>query len=85
MAEKTFAEGIYYEAPSDKAPAWVKGKLSFKVADAVKFLQANENNAGYCNVDILEGKSGKVYTALNDYKPEKPEAFKDDGSSSVPF
>ncbi len=76
MSEKQFAKGIFVEKPSPKAPDFVITKLSFKVAEAIAFLQENENNAGYVNVDVLMAKDGqKYYAALNDFKPSKPDSL----------
>ena len=91
MTDKIFAEGIYFSAPNEKAPDFVKGKLSFKVLDAIKFLEANVNNAGYVNCDIKESKGGKIYVELNTFKVEKPESLKEETQEesnlddSVPF
>lgn len=76
--EKILAKGIYVEKPSTNAPDWVIAKVSFKVADAVKFLVEHENNAGYCNLDVLMTKDGtKFYAALNQFEPKKPESLKE--------
>lgn len=83
--EKQFAKGIYAELPSEKAPSFIKMKLSFKVADAAAFLAEHENNAGYVNCDVKESKDGKIYVELNDFKPKKPESLEETGESSVPF
>ena len=81
--DKIFPDGIYFNLPSDKAPEWVKGKLTFKVDEAVKFLEANQNNAGLCNIDLLLSKTGKGYAALNQFEPKKPESLQqDDGAES---
>lgn len=73
MAEKIFAKGINFRAPRDKAPSWIKGSISFKVADAIAFLQQHENVAGFVNVDVKESKDGgTLYCELNTYKPERP-------------
>jgi hypothetical protein len=69
MAE--LAKGFFFEKPSDKAPAFVKGRVSIKVAEAITMLQASQNNAGYVNLDLLESKDGqKQYFTINDYQPK---------------
>lgn len=96
--ETTFAEGIYFDLPREGAPDYVKGRISFKVAEAVAFLQAHTNNGGYCNLDLKIGKSGKPYAQLNTWQPGKPAALdeaaelptveyptEDIDTSSVPF
>lgn len=66
--EKQFATGLYYELPNEKAPEWVKGKISVKVSEFIPFLEAHVNGGGYVNLDVLEAKSGKLYVVLNEYK-----------------
>jgi hypothetical protein len=88
MSDKTFAEGIYFDLPREGAPDFVKGRMSFKVAEAVVFLQKHENNAGYVNLDLKVGKSGKAYAELNTYVPTKPEGLKEEAAeeeSEIPF
>lgn len=65
-SNKIFAKGINFKRQST-APSWVIGQQSFKVSEAVEFLQANQNQAGYVNVDIKVNKDGKYYIELNQY------------------
>lgn len=65
------ANGFFFEKPSAQAPAFVKGRVSIKVAEAITMLQAKQNNAGYVNLDLLESKDGqKQYFTINDYQPK---------------
>lgn len=73
MSDKIFAQGIFFDKPSDKAPEFVKGKISFKVEEAVAFLQENTNSKGYVNLDLLKSQAGKLYLQVNDWEPEKKE------------
>ena len=75
MADKVLAIGFFGKAPRAGAPAFVKGSVSVKVQDAIAFLQQNENEAGYVNIDLLENKTdpSKWNAFLNDWKPEKKE------------
>lgn len=70
--EKVFTNGLIFKAPSEKAPDFVRGSLSVKVADFVAFLQEHETNSGWVNIDIKESREGKLYCELNTYKPERP-------------
>jgi len=64
--EKKFVDGlIVKDAPVD----FVVAKLSFKVDELKAFLDANNNN-GWVNADILTSKAGKMYAALNEWKPD---------------
>lgn len=89
MAEKKLAEGFYFDRPREGAPDFVKGKLSVKAEQAIPFIEANKNEKGYINLDLLVSKEGKLYLSLNDWKPEaKKEAEYPDGGidpASVPF
>lgn len=72
MADIILAGGMRFEKPSDatkeKAP-WVKGKLSFKVDEAIEFLQKYKSETGWVNCDLkLSEKTGKLYLALNTFK-----------------
>lgn len=77
MAEKTFAEGAFWKEPREGAPEFVVGSLGIKVEDFKKFLDTHVKNNGYVDFDILKGRSGKPYMALNTYKSEKPEVAKE--------
>ena len=68
MADKIFADGIRFERRPEKAPEWVKGKISFKVDDAIKFLTENKNDRGWVNLDLKQSKDGKLYLELNTFK-----------------
>jgi hypothetical protein len=78
MAEKIFADGLIVKQPRENAPEFVMGSLSVKVEEFKHFLDAHVTNAGWVNIDLLVGKSGKPYAALNTYKPEKPDSLKED-------
>src|SRR5690348_11929338 len=71
MSEKIFATGIYASAPHENAPEFVKAKISIKVAEAIAFLQENEKQSGYVDLDIKESKGGKWYVELNEYVPKE--------------
>jgi hypothetical protein len=98
MAEKAFADGMIFKLPREGAPDYVKGSVSIKVAEFVAFLQDNEKNSGWVNIDLLVGKSGKPYAALNTYQLEKPDSLQEEeeprdvsdhsdnvGGSEIPF
>ena len=83
-----FIDGLFIGDTSN-APEFVKGKLSINVAKFVAYIQANQNEKGYVNIDILESRdSGKLYAKLNDWKPtggqqkSEPKQMED---SSLPF
>jgi len=72
MSEKVFAKGLFAKAKNEKAPAFVKGRLSFYVEDFITFLNEHKNEQGYVNLDLLENKTdpSKWSATLNDFKPD---------------
>lgn len=78
--EKKLLKGIYFDRPREGAPAFVKGRMSIKVADAVEFLRENVNEKGYINADLLQSKDGtKLYFHLDEWTPtENKEGAKAD-------
>lgn len=62
-------EGLFFTLPPAEAPDFAKGRLSIKVIDFVKYLEANQNVAGYVNIDLLVSQGGKPYAKLNTWKP----------------
>lgn len=74
--EKQFTKGFYFKK-HEKAPSFVVGQLSIKVPDAIPFLEENQSNAGYVNIDIKLSKNGTYYCELNTWKPTKDTASED--------
>jgi len=65
MTEKQFPEGIIIKAVETKYGEMLK--LSFKVDEAIKYLQEKSNN-GWVNIDVKRAKQGnKPYLELNSY------------------
>ncbi len=69
---KTFPKGIFFQKPREGAPDFVRGNLSFKVDEAIAFLNEHKNAQGYVNIDMLKSEKG-IYLALNEWK--KPETL----------
>jgi len=64
--DKVFADGIIFKR-NDNAPSFAIGKLSFKVDEAIAFLQANDKN-GWVNCNINKAQSGKIYIELDTWE-----------------
>ena len=77
--ENKFIQGLF-TSRRDNSPEFVKANLSFRTEQFIKWLKANTNDKGYCNVDILESKEGKLYAKLNDWKPSEKFVKNEDGS-----
>lgn len=83
--EKVFAKGFWFERPHTNAPAWVKGRVSIKVSEAVEWLESNKSERGYVNMQLLLAKDGeKLYFALDEWKPEAKKE-EEINPSDVPF
>lgn len=64
-------KGIFWNAPSDNAPDFVKGKISIKITDALAWLDSVKNSAGYVNLQLLETKDkSKLYLKLDSFQPK---------------
>ena len=70
MSEKKFAKGFYGTMKPQNAPSFVLGRVSIKVEDAIQWLQENKNDKGYVNLDINEGRDGKLSIFINEFKPK---------------
>lgn len=78
---KTFPKGIFFQKPRENAPEFVRGSLSFKVDEAIQFLNEHKNAQGYVNIDMLKSEKG-IYLALNEWK--KPEGLGDTKEKKTP-
>ena len=70
MDNKIFIDGMFFKRPDDttkeKAPS-VKGKISIKMSDFLKFLEQYKNEE-WLNIDLKESKDKtKLYLELNTY------------------
>ena len=80
MSETVFADGFILKAPHENAPKFIKGSLSVKVDEAIKFLEDNKDARGWVNLDLKVGQSGKWYVQRNEWKPEP----KEEGAPAYP-
>lgn len=70
MAEKIFVDGLFYSLPNTKAPEWVIANLSINVKKLTEFLQKQEAERGWVNIDVKKSKSGSIYCEVSTYKPK---------------
>lgn len=70
MAEKIFVDGLFYNLPNTKAPEWVLANLSINVKKFTEFLQEQEAERGWVNIDVKKSKSGSIYCEVSTYKPK---------------
>jgi hypothetical protein len=66
-----FIPGLFVKAPHERAPDFIKHRLSIKNADLIAFLQERvAAGEEWTNADIKESRDGKPYAAMDDWKPE---------------
>ena len=68
MSEKVFIPGLSAKKPHDRAPSFVKAKISIKVADLLEYLQAQDGE--WINGDLKESQGGTFYIELDTWKPD---------------
>lgn len=78
MNDVIFLEGLSIKPPHEKAPSWVKGKVSIKVNEFIEALKQHQNDKGWVNIDLKEAKSGGLYFSLDTYKKENVPDKKND-------
>jgi hypothetical protein len=89
-----FVEGLYYKEPRANAPDYVKGSISIQPAKLAAWCQTHASDE-WVNVDVKESKGGKIYCAVNDWKPgqsreerkpaPKPQAADEFTDDQIPF
>ena len=69
--ETKFIPGLMAKAPHDRAPEYVKAKLSIKRQELLAWLQ--DQPGDWINADVKVSQNGKWYVALDDWKPNQGE------------
>jgi hypothetical protein len=98
MADNNFIDGLIVKAPNERAPEYVKAKLSLNRPKLIAWLQKQEGE--WVNADIKVSQNGKWYAAVDNWKPEggqrqeraqrqqnapAPAGGFDDDPDSIPF
>lgn len=75
-SEMVFVQGMSFRAVPPTAPETVRGSISFKANEMIKFLQENVDEKGWVNIKMMKSKEKQsIYFILDTYKPKKnPEA-----------
>ena len=87
--ETVFADGIYLNTVSEKAPEFIKANVSIHLKKAQEWLYAMEQQGmadekGYIKLVGKESKQGKRYLQLDTWKPEqKRDAFLPDADGPI--
>ena len=65
-----YSQGIYFNKKHEKAPEFVLGSLSIRKQSFLDWLGAQPaDEKGYVRLKISDGKDGKPYIAVDDWKP----------------
>jgi hypothetical protein len=67
MSDPKFIPGLIVKAPNERAPDYVKCKLSIKRVDLMEFLAGLSDE--WINADVKVSQGGKWYAAIDDWKP----------------
>ncbi len=82
-----FADGMFFARPHEKAPEFVKGKISIDCKKFYAFMKKHVNPAGYINLNLKTSKGGKLYLDLDTWTKEAKEEKKVEevDPNSIPF
>lgn len=59
-----FAEGLLVKDPHKNAPSFSVVNISINVTELISFLEENENEKGWVNLNVNRSKTGKLYASL---------------------
>ena len=68
MSDNNFINGLIVKAPNERAPEYVKAKLSIKREELIAWLQGQPGE--WITADIKVSQNGKWYAAVDTWKPE---------------
>ena len=63
-----FIDGLFAKAPHPNAPDFVKAKISIKREELINWL--NNRSDEWVNIDVKEGRTGKWYASVDNWKPD---------------
>lgn len=67
--ENKFVDGMYFDRPSEKAPDFIKGKISIKADKFLEWMKGKANEKGYINIVLKKSKEGKLYLQHDNWQP----------------
>lgn len=68
MSEAKFIGGLLVKPPHERAPEYVKAKLSIKREELIAWLKTETGE--WINADIKVSSGGKWYASVDDWKPQ---------------
>ena len=66
--DSKFIDGLIVKEPHERAPDYVKAKLSIKREELIAWLQ--KQSGEWVNADIKVSQNGKWYATVDDWKPD---------------
>jgi hypothetical protein len=69
MSDIKFIDGLIVKAPHERAPDFVKAKLSIKREELIAWLE--DQDGEWINADVKESRGGKWYVSVDEWKPER--------------
>ena len=85
MEEREFTKGIFSKAPSGNAPDFIKAKMSFRLEEAIPYLQEKAaSGEQWLNCEIRSSKAGKWFVCVDDWKPNAGADGNSFKASSIP-
>jgi hypothetical protein len=66
MTDTQFITGLIVKAPHERAPEYVKAKLSIKREELIAWLQ--QQSGEWINADVKVSRGGKWYVAVDEWK-----------------
>ena len=67
MSDNKFINGLLVKAPNERAPEYIKARISIKREELIAWLQTEQGE--WINADIKVSQGGKWYAAVDDWKP----------------
>ena len=62
-----FINGLIVKAPNERAPEYIKARISIKREELIAWLQTEQGE--WINADIKVSQGGRWYAAVDDWKP----------------
>lgn len=75
-SDTKFIDGLLAKPPHERAPEYVKAKLSIKRQELIAWLQAQQGD--WINADIKVSQNGKWYVAVDEWKPDSKRAKREE-------
>lgn len=89
MAEKIYANGVFFNKKHPKQPEFVIGSLSIIKDKFTEWLNSQEPDArGYVRLQILNGREDKPYLVVDTFKTTakvEPEQVVENEDDDIPF